>query len=237
MLYNHGRRHFKMSQKKLPTGILFIDSSRIDVYDSSKNTVLSLDFPQELIRYSEILDREKLHDLVKSFIETNKLVPSSLIVVLAKNILFQKDFVKDQETQEQQQLQAQTFIDNVPFEAIGSKIVPLDKGIRVIAANADLYESIMSTFQQLGFSIQSLLPVTLFGDDIQIERLTTESEKIFAGKSESLRKYSLISDSGNFVAGKEEEVIKKKNNVMIIASVGMFAVAGFLVIFAVFFLK
>jgi len=226
-----------MAAKKLPTGILFIDGNRIDVYNSLKNTVVSLDFPQEVIRYSEVLDREKLHAQIKSLIETNKIVPSSLIVVLAKNILFQKDFVKDQETQEQQELAAQDFIDSVPFESVGSKIVPLEKGIRVIAANADLYESIMSTFQQLGFSIQSLLPVTLFGDEIQIERLTTESEKIFSGKSESLRKYSLVSDSGNFVAVKEEEVIKKKNNVMIIASVGMFLIAGVLVIFAVFFLK
>jgi hypothetical protein len=227
----------KMAAKKLPTGTLFIDSNRIDVYNSFKKVVLSLDFPQEIIRYTEVLDREKLHAQLKLFIETNKLTPSSLIVVLAKNILFEKDFVKDQETEEQQELQAQDFVDNVPFEAVGSKIVPLEKGIRVIAANADLYESIMSTFQQLGFSIQSLLPVTLFGDDIQIERLTTESEKIFSSKSESLRKYSLVSDSGNFVAGKEEEVIKKKNNTMIIASVGMFIVAGALIIFAVFFLK
>jgi hypothetical protein len=36
----------KMSAKKLPTGILFIDSNRIDVYNSLKNTVISLDFPQ-----------------------------------------------------------------------------------------------------------------------------------------------------------------------------------------------
>jgi hypothetical protein len=227
----------KLAAKKLPTGILFIDSNRIDVSNSVKNTVVSLDFPQDVIRYSEILDREKLHAQIKALIETNKLVPSSLIVVLAKNILFQKDFVKDQETQEQQDLQAHDFIDNVPFESVGSKIVPLEKGIRVIAANADLYESVMSTFQQAGFSIQSLLPVTLFGDEIQIERLTTESEKIFSQKSESLRKYSLISETGNFVAGKEEEVIKKKNNTMIIASIGMFVVAGALVIFAVFFLK
>jgi hypothetical protein len=85
-------------------------------------------------------------------------------------------------------LLAQDFIDNVPFESVGSKIVPLEKGIRVITANADLYESVMSTFQQVGFSIQSLLPVTLYGDEIQIERLTTESEKIFSGKSESLTK-------------------------------------------------
>jgi len=226
-----------MASKKLPTGILFIDNSRIDVYNYAKNVVLSLDFPQEVIKYSELLDHEKLHLLIKSFIETNKLPLSSLIVVLAKNILFQKDFVKDQETEGQQELLAQDFIDNVPFESVGSKIVPLEKGIRVIAANADLYESVMSTFQQSGFSIQSLLPVTLFGDEIQIERLTTESEKLFSGKSESLRKYSLISDSGNFVAGKEAEVIKKKNNTMIIASVIMFMVAGALVIFAVFFLK
>ena len=226
-----------MAAKKLSKGVLFIDSNRIDVFNSLKNTVISLDFPQEIIKYSEILDREKLHLQLKSFIETNKIPPSSLIVILAKNILYQKDLVKDQETREQQELQAQDFVDNVPFEAVGSKIVPLEKGIRVIAANADLYESIMSTFQQAGFSIQSLLPVTLFGDEIQIERLTTESEKIFSAKSESLRKYSLVSDSGNFVAGKEEEVIKKKNNTMIIASVGMFAVAGVLMIFAIFFLK
>jgi len=227
-----------LSTRKLPTGILFIDVNRIDVFSSLKGTVISLDFPQEIIKYAEVLDREKLHLLVKSFIETNKITPSSLIVVLAKTILFQKDFVaKDQETQEQQALAAQDFIDNVPFESVGSKIVPLEKGIRVITANADLYESVMSTFQQAGFSIQSLLPVTLFGDDIQIERLTTESEKIFSGKSEALRKYSLISDSGNFVAVKEEEVIKKKNNMMIIASIAMFAVAGFLIFFALFFLK
>jgi hypothetical protein len=226
-----------MSSKKLPTGILFIDSNRIDVYNFVRNAVLSLDFPQEIIKYSEILDQEKLHIQIKTFIETNKLNASSLIVILAKNILFQKDFAKIEETREQQELQAQAFIDNVPFESVGSKIVPLEKGIRVITANADFYESIMGTFQQAGFSIQSLLPVTLFGDDIQIERLTTESQKIFSTKSESLRKYSLVSESGNFVAGKEEEVIKKKNNVMIITSVGMFIVAGLLVVFAIFFLK
>ncbi len=228
-----------MAAKKLPTGILFIDANRIDIYSATKNAVFSLDIPQEIIKYCEVLDREKLHLLVKSFIETNKLPPSSLIVILAKPILFQKDFVKAQEgeAEDQQKLQAQEFVDNVPFESVGSKIVPLEKGIRVIAANADLYESIISTFQQVGFSIQSLSPVTLYGDDIQIERLTSESEKIFSGKNDSLRKYSLVSDTGNFVAAKEEEVVKQKNNMMIIASVIMFVIAGFLLVFALFFLK
>ena len=73
-----------MATKKLPTGILFIDGNRIDVYNALKNIVVSLDFPQEVIRYSEVLDREKLHALIKSLIETNKISPSSLTVVLAK---------------------------------------------------------------------------------------------------------------------------------------------------------
>lgn len=236
MLYNHGKRRFRMSTKKLLTSILFIDKDRIDVYLPDKKTVVSCDINEEAVKYCEVMDRDKLHTQLKSFIETNKLSPSSLIVVLAKNILFEKDFIKGQETDDQQQLQSEQFIDNVPFESVGSKTVPLEKGFRVIAANADLYESIMTTFRQSGFLIQALLPITLYA--VEVQKLTADSTRVILQKSESLKRYSLVSDSGNFIAVKEaEEIVKKKNYTLIAISIVMFLVAGVLIIFAVFFLK
>ncbi len=222
--------------KKLRTGILFIEKDKFDIYLPVKKTIISYEYKPEILKDSEVLDREQLFTEVKSFIETNKLNPSSLVIVLGKNVLFEKDFIKGQEPNEQQQLESRLFIENVPFESVGSKIIPLDKGFRVSASNADLYESVMGVFLQSGFSVQAVLPVSLFGANL--EKLTQDSAKIFLQKFEPFRRYSLVSDSGNFnITKTEEEIKKKKNSYMTILAISMFIVAGILVIYALFFLK
>lgn len=225
-----------MSKKKLQTGVLFLDKTRFDIYLPDKKQIIPFEFKSEIIKDSEVLDHELLYNQLKPFIETNKFTASSLIIVLSKNVLFEKDFIKGQETDEQQQILAQQFLDNVPFESVGSKTVHLEKGFKVIAANADLYESIMGIFEQSGFTVSALLPVSLFGGNI--ESLNANTVKVLLQKADSLKRYTLATDSGDFIIKKgEEETVKKKNYMMIIAGVGMILAAAGLIVYAIYFLK
>lgn len=224
-----------MDAKKLHTGILFLDRDKLDIYFPDKKTLITFEFRPESVRDLEILNREQFYAELKSFIENNKLLPCSLLIILSKNTLFEKDFVKGQGSDEEQKTQATKFIESVPFEPVASKIITSDKGFRVIVSNEDFFESVSTVFKELGFVVGLVLPVSLFGDNITA--LNDDSIKLFFQRAESVKNYSLASEDATVTQTKEATIKKKKNYYMIALAVGMLVISGLLIIFAVFFLK
>lgn len=224
-----------MDTKRLRTGILFLDRDRLNIYLPDKKTIITFEFKPEIVRDLEILNREQFYLELKSFIENNKLSPCSLIIILSKNTLFEKDFVAGQGSEEEQKIQAQQFIESVPFEPVASKSIISDKGFRVIVSNEDLFETVSAVFKEIGFTVSVVLPVSLFGDNITT--LNTDSIRVFYQRADSVKKYSLASIDANLLQTKEATIKKQKNYYMIALAVGMLTVAIFLIIYAVFFLK
>src|SRR5438132_1495064 len=126
-----------MTDKPKQTAILYIDKNRFDFYKTSNPTALSLVFPPEMVKDMEIVDTENLKSIVLTFIDQNKLSPVNLILILSENITFSQDFPASLDGKQDEEIHK--FLDNIPFEHISFKKVPIEKGVRLVAVNKDYY--------------------------------------------------------------------------------------------------
>ncbi|MGH7203121.1 MAG: hypothetical protein ACREHC_01615 [Candidatus Levyibacteriota bacterium] len=152
----------------LKTGVVYLQKDKLQLYSPLLGNVLELRFGPDFIRDLDIINIEVLENKIKAFVTAGKIAPCNLIFVLADNAYFIKDFVPPAQTKSSAmsaevskqiiQKQADEFIEHVPFDNVVNKIIPITNGIRVCATNKDFYETIAVSFEQLGFSVSSVLP-------------------------------------------------------------------------------
>ena len=100
---------------KKQNGVLWLDKAGLSLY-LEKKPFIRLNFTPDTVSNLEIIDKLKLENLVHSFISQNNLGGISLILIIASDILFEKDWtlpLTDAQVKEEAD-----FIDNVPFENI-----------------------------------------------------------------------------------------------------------------------
>jgi hypothetical protein len=81
-----------MANVKKEKGILLLDKQKLDCAVFPFQTVISLPFPQTVIRNMDVIDANALAALVHDFLLKNKLPLSSFYLVLHENLLFEKLF-------------------------------------------------------------------------------------------------------------------------------------------------
>lgn len=140
--------------------IIFLDRRGFLIYQDTLSNVWQFPFSQELVQNLDVINRIQLVNSIGSFIQTNKIMPSSLIIVLADSVIFQKDLISLQKSPEspqedQQEEIIKKFLDNVPFEEILAKVI---NNTRVVAANKDLLETIADPFKKIGCVVEAIVP-------------------------------------------------------------------------------
>lgn len=228
-------------------GIIYLDKSRLYLYDHVKKAIFQFDIKPEVGKDLEIINSSLLDTQVKSFLETNKLTPSSLIIVLAQNLIFEKDLTNV--SKEQQEAEAQRFLDNIPFESVSSGVYKSEKEYRIVAANSYFIKAIKNAFEELGFVTAYVLPSFVFGN--LGDSLKQETIKIILGKVDSVKQYNLLNShlltaasgkeaeeqkgektqSGEEKEKKEEKKTSKKN----LTAIGIF-VLFIIVLFVIVFI-
>lgn len=141
--------------KSKQSGIVYIDRNRIDFYQDSMPSILSIEFPSNVIRDLEVINQAELNKSIKSFIEGNKLFPANVIVVLANTVIFEKQI--SPEKHDEQQALVQAFLDQVPFEEVSFKLIPYDKGIRIMAINSQFISDFKTAFESSGFLVEGVV--------------------------------------------------------------------------------
>lgn len=142
----------------------YLQRNLIVFFGTEINGVFSLDLKEDVVKDLEVIDAEKLENQIKVFVSNFKLPPCNLILVLSDALVFQKDIigVSSQDIDSY----VQNFLDNVPIENIFSKLFPIENGVKVIAVNKQLFESVGRAFQNLGFVVLSVIPEILLGKNI-----------------------------------------------------------------------
>lgn len=154
-------------------GVIYLDKDKLDIYINKSSKILRLGFSAEVARDLEIIDKEKFYSLIKAFIDTYKIPVSNLVIMLAKDLIFDKDF-QNQETEDKQNLEEiQKYLDTIPFETIGIKIIKHEKTTKVIAANRDFYQTIKAGFEKQGFIIESIIPTVILGNNNKLDATRT----------------------------------------------------------------
>lgn len=79
-----------MATVKKQKGIVLLSKEKLDCFIAGNTQVVSLAFPPNVIRSMEVVDKNALSALIKSFAETNKLPPSDITIIVHENMLFEK---------------------------------------------------------------------------------------------------------------------------------------------------
>lgn len=168
------------------TGVIFLQKDKFDVFQPLIGKVSEFRFVPEIIRDLEVVNQELLENLIKLFITNNKIDPSEMIIVLSDNVSFLKDFFVhpaekktdvnpgtgaslgkiEQIAPKVTDEEINFFIEHIPFERVISKTFPLENGVKVFAANQDLFESLKTSFEKLGFKITMVLPGIIFPNNV-----------------------------------------------------------------------
>lgn len=134
-------------------GICYIDRNRLDFYQAGMQSVLTIALPETVVQNMEIVNEDELYKTIASFVEANKIGLTSLICIIATNSMFEKNIETTPPQTPDDQITA--FLDLVPFDAITSKVILLDKGVKVIAVNTDFLIAIKKAFEKVGFAIEA----------------------------------------------------------------------------------
>lgn len=171
-------------------GVIYLDKTSLDYYAEKMQAIPKLVFPPAVIQDIEVIDIPKLDQMIKAFIDTNKLLPASLTIVLANSILFSKDIPKPDLKQIAKEKAAQKpggspvapapapvpvasvedqtlqFLEAVPFNEVSSITLPIPNGVKLVAANKDLYTDIKRAFEKYKFTVDAVTPLPTFGTSV-----------------------------------------------------------------------
>ncbi len=185
------------------TGVIYLQKNTFQFYSPYLKTILEFRFVSEIIRDLDVVNTVLLENLIKVFVANNKITPSNLIIVLADNAYFTKDFLMNSAqklsntsvpvSKELLQKQADEFIEHVPFDNVVSKTIPIKDGLKVCAANKDFYEAFAIAFEHLGFMVESILPGLVLGNGVSLRPVMDSAmASLILQKANAVRQYNLL---------------------------------------------
>lgn len=222
--------------KKQPA-LLYLDKNGFYFFENGLPTVVSMAFLETSVKDMDVVNGASILTQVKNFVDQYHLTPASITIVLSPNITFEKE-ITGLPTEEQEDA-VKKFIDTIPFESTMTKNYPIEKGVKVIGYNDDLYQELKMSFEKAGLSIDMVIPYQLLGNDQQlIQNLTLDNASQFLRKVGNYRQISMLAFEKDKVVPQQTSAKKepqtKKNNVRLFAMIGiflvLFAVLGFMLL-------
>lgn len=139
----------------------FLDRSRLQLSGGSLTEPVSLDFSPGTMANLEVADRAGFSDQVKNWLAGYKIVPASLILVLADAVYFASELAGENtgKTDEEARLYAET----VPFEDTLVKCYTVNKKTVVVVTNKELIESFQKILDGSGIALISVIPELILG--------------------------------------------------------------------------
>lgn len=142
---------------KKPSDLLFLDREGFYFFAEDQNRSFTFDL-RPFVSNLEIVDKAGLKTQIKNFIDTSKIAPTNIVIVLSDNVLFIKGVAPGQSSADEEE-KAQIFAESIPFEHIQTKSYAIEGGKLLVGTNKDYYEEISSAFEKSNFSISLILPI------------------------------------------------------------------------------
>ncbi len=241
--------------------ILFIDRFGFSIYQDTLTNIPKFNFTPDLVANLDVVNKEQFSNLIATFIQINKIVPSSLTILLSDTVIYVKDLINplqkpsatDQpllnpppslnSADKEHKEEIQNFLENIPFEEVLAKVVKIDQTDRVVAANKELVMIIAESFVNKGCVLDAVIPGFLFLPKANFALgLTQENIQAVLNDSEILKDGNLLTNQQKVAApavfaGQKEPISgeKKPQNMRQFILIGVFVTL--LVIFAVVYLN
>lgn len=176
--------------KKQPA-FLYLDKNGFYYFETGLAQVLSLAFLATSVKDMDVINGASIMSQIKGFIDQYALQPASITVILSPNITFEKDIVDL--AHEAQEEEIKKFTDTIPFDSVLSKEYPIERGVKVIGCNDDIQLELKISFEKNAFSVDSVVPYQLMGQDQAfIRNLTLENATQLLKRVDHLKQYSMV---------------------------------------------
>lgn len=211
-----------MDFPKKQTTIFYLDQNRGYFYDGSPHGLLEINFPPEAISHLEVINEERLNNAVKEFIETNKILPANVVLLLSVPVTFEKDFTDKNVTLEDAEVKE--FLDYIPFEDVLGKVITLEQKQKLVAVNKKLIEIIKEAFNNQKFDIISIVPVSVLQETIP-DLSTNLNLQIVLDKADSIKQYSIMTlEEPVKISNSKNKALVKNKRLLIITGIFVFLI-------------
>lgn len=218
-----------MDFSKKQLGIFYLEGHRAIFYGGNVINMISLEWPLDVIKDLEVLNKEKLATLIQAFVQSNNIVPCSVLIVLSQAVTFEKDL--QESPSEDQDREMQKFIDVVPFEEVISRIIKLEKKWKIVAINKELYEPIRDAFEKQGFLIISVVPASVLQETMP-ELVENLDFSIILSKADDIKQYSLlIAEEPQNTTYETKKTWKNKRTLLLLGIFGLLLLILLVLIF------
>ncbi|MDP2585657.1 MAG: hypothetical protein Q8P29_02135 [Candidatus Levybacteria bacterium] len=186
--------------------ILFIDRFGFSVYQDILANIPKFNFTPDLVSNLDVVSKEQFVNIITTFIQINKIIPSSLAVILSDDVIYIRDLKnpvqKTTPTQEvkidinddkEHEDEVQNFLENIPFEEVLAKVIKTENVNRIVAVNKDLVMAIINTFVSKGSVIEVITPSFMYGQSANFTTgLTLDNIRVILENTEILKLGNLL---------------------------------------------
>ncbi len=177
-----------MDFSKKQFAIMYLERDKGSLYMPESDKPFVVAFPKNVISNLEITDKSTFEQLFSEVISSNELKPINVLVVLSKDILFEKTL--EDVPLSLQSVETEKFLDIVPFHQIISKTYNVGKKTLIVAANRDFLENVNLAFSHDSFSVTGVVPITILEE--KFPHLKEDFDvKFLIKKAENLKQYFL----------------------------------------------
>ncbi len=175
--------------------ILFLDRNGFSVYQDALTNIPKFNFTSDLVENLDVVSKEKFSNLIATFIQINKIAPSSLGIILSDNVVYFKDLINTSKED------VQNFLEDIPFEEVLAKVIKTDQLNRIVAVNKDLVMTISDAFVNKGSVAEAVIPSFLYGPVTNFSSGLTQNnvQAILAG-SEVFKIGNLLTDQEKMIS-------------------------------------
>ncbi len=225
--------------KKQPA-FIYLDKNGFYFFENGMTQVISLAFLATSVKDMDVINGGSLMTQVKGFIDQYKLSPAAATIIFSPNITFEKDIVDLAHDQQEEEIKK--FLETVPFDSVLSKEYPINKGVKIIAVNEDIYMELKMAFEKNAWSVDNAVAYQMMGQDQTfIRNLTPDNAAQLVKRLYHLKQATLLTvEKEKFQPiemssdNKKEMTKTKKVNVRLFAMIGifgiLFVVLGFMII-------
>lgn len=166
--------------------IIFLERQKLTLAGTDLAVPLTLEFPTSIVQDIDVIDLESFNLLLGSFVETSKIIPEDILLVVPPDIYYEKNITLPTEPTERQN-QIDLFLQTVPFKNLIYKDYTLGNQPRLITLNKNFYEPVARFFEKSAFNIVAIMPLFVL-EHYQLPLLTFLPKEV----KDIFSKYKLI---------------------------------------------
>jgi hypothetical protein len=188
--------------------IIYIDRLGFSVYQETLVNIPKFNFTPDLVANLDVINKEQLTNFISTFVQVNKITPSSIVIVLSDYVIFVKDLADSIQKPDQNQNpkensgdikdhrdEVQSFLEDIPFEDVLAKVIRVGNVDRIVAANKEIIMAIADVFTNNKSTVESIVPAFAFGQNANFSTgLTLDNAKIILGDMTTLKLSNLLTD-------------------------------------------